>query len=88
MNSRISDPRIVAALTTGIIAGLSTNTTTEVALAADLLLAQATWSDMHFMFDGLARHAGQTFRVPVPGLAGMLFEWMDELGPMNLRLLE
>jgi len=87
MNSRITDPRIVAALTTGTIAGLTTHTTTEIALVADLLLAQATWSDMNFMFDGLVRHSDQTFRVPVPGMAGMLFEWMDELGPINLRLL-
>lgn len=88
MNSRISDPRIAAALTTGVIAGFTTHTITEIALVADLLLAQATWADMHFMFDGLARHGGPTFLVPVPGRGEMLFEWMDELGPINLRLIE
>lgn len=88
MNSRISDPRIVAALTTGVVAGLATDTVVQIALAADLLLAQDTWTDMHFMFDGLARHHGQTFMVPVSGFGSMLFEWMNLLGPINLRLLE
>jgi len=88
MNSRISDPRITAALTTGVVAGLATDIVIEIALAADLLLKQETWTDMHFMFDDLARHLGRTFKVPVPGFGSMLFEWMDQLGPINLRLLE
>lgn len=86
MYSRISDPRVIAALTTGAIAGFDTHTVLEIALTVDLLLAMETWPDMHFMFDGLARHSGETFRVPVEGLGPMLFEWVDTFGPINIRL--
>lgn len=88
MNSRISDPRILSAQSTGTAAGVPDQTALQIALVADLLLAMATWSDMHFMFDGLAPHRGQTFKVPVEGHGWTLFEWSDGLGAINLRLLE
>jgi len=88
MSSRISDPRIMAAQTTGVIAGITNDTVLEIALVADLLLAMGTWSDVRFMFDDLACHRGHTFKVSVTGFGSMLFEWADEFGPVNLRLLE
>jgi len=88
MISRIYDQRIVRAQLTGFIEGVPTDTVLEIALVADLLLAVATWPDTRFMFDGLARHGAETFKVPVEGVGWMLFEWVDGLGPVNLRLNE
>jgi hypothetical protein len=86
MYSRISDPRIIAALTTGVITGIDSQTVLEIALTADLLSEMETWPDMHFMFGGLARYSDQTFMVPVEGHGPMLFEWVDVFGPTNIRL--
>ena len=84
---RISDLRIIQAQQFGVIVGLPRHDAHQIAMIADLLTAMHDWSDLTFMFDHLARHAGPLWSVPVSSQRTMAFEWMDGFGPFNIHLL-
>lgn len=89
MTLRISDPRIVQAQRHGIIVGLPREDAYNIAIMADLLSAMVEWRDVLFMFPlELDHYEGQTWRIRVDDRWFMIFEWVDELGAINIRLLE
>lgn len=83
-----ADPRLVEALVTGRIPGLSGNQVAEALMVGDLLRGIITWADARFMFPSVARIDDRRWRVPIAGAGHMSFEWADGFGPINLRLHE
>lgn len=88
MVSRIADLRVTQAQRHGVIVGLPREDAQRIALVTDLLIAMHDWRDLGFMFDELARHHDSTWKVPVDERWALTFEWVDELGPINIRLIE
>lgn len=88
MIPRVSDLRVSQAQRDGVVVGLPCEEVQRIAMFADLLSATHEWRDVGFMFDSLTHHSGNAWKVQVDDRWWLAFEWIDELGPFNLRLLE
>lgn len=73
MISRFSDPRLL-------------DPDPALALTIDLLRPCVTEDDLDFMFPELCHIAGATWRVPVDAERALRFEFVPELGAIDMRL--
>ncbi|SFK37334.1 hypothetical protein SAMN03159338_4066 [Sphingomonas sp. NFR04] len=73
MVSRLADPKLLAP-------------DPALALIIDLLRPCAQARDLDFMFPELSHVQGSTWRVPVDTFRALRFEFVEELGAINIRL--
>ncbi len=86
MTVRVRDLRVRQAQESGIIVGLPRAFAATTALVADLLVGTHIWSDAMLMFADIGRHQGATWKVPITEGWWMLFDWMDGIGAVELRM--
>ncbi|MCA0909040.1 hypothetical protein [Qipengyuania gaetbuli] len=56
------------------------------AMQIDLLLACKTLTDLDFMFTELNHIDGNTWRIQVDRHRAIRFDWIEELGAINIQL--
>ena len=88
MTVRIADLRVVQAQRHGVVVGLPRETARRIAAVADFLAAASEWRDLAFLFDELERHGGRGWKVAADRRWRLAFEWVEGIGPVNLRLVE
>jgi plasmid maintenance system killer protein len=88
VTARIADLRVIQAQRRGVVVGMPRMTAQRIAAIADFLGAASEWKDLAFMFDELQRHEGGGWKVPVDRRWWLAFDWTEDVGALNVRLVE